>query len=147
MTIQKNQTHFLFFDGVISIVALFLVSLAFFLGFDMTQKNLFIYAGVMAGVIFVGVGAFLTYRIFCCTCYVFDAEGLCLLKKNEKERILFTSQIRHAEYHRLRHLFLGDPKAGHLIICYIDGSDEKTLEISFPMSKIKDLPFAVATIK
>ncbi len=131
MKIKKNIYHILFFDFFFEIISIILISLSFFLGFELSMSNLLIYLLITLSTIIVGILIYFVYASICKTYYEFTYNSILINRKGMIVKTINSNQIKSCEYYRFYHLLLGNPKGGKLVIYYLDDGIEKIIEISF----------------
>lgn len=146
MKIKKDNYHVIFFILFFEIICIALITLGFFLGFELSEKNLLIYLIINLVTILLGVFVYLFYLLICKTYYEFNNEAILVIKKGIIKQIEY-KQIKYCEYHRFINLVFGDPKGGNLLICYIENGIEKNIEISFLKKLIKKVSIKNIGIK
>lgn len=139
MKIKKNIFHIAFLDFFFGIIILFLISLAFFLGFELTKKNVLIYLLIIISVIVVMTLIYVLYYLLCKTYYVFKKDSIIINKNNKEIKTINHNQIKYCEYYGFIKLIFGDPKGGNLIIYYLEDKTEKIIKISFSKKLIKKI--------
>lgn len=131
MKIKKNIFHVIFFDLFFELINIILVTLGFFLGFEITKKNILIYVLIITSIIFFGIVIFCLYYLFCKTYYEFTNDSIKVVRKGNIVKEINYDKIVYWEYYGFISLLLGDPKGGNLIVCYFENEKEENIEISF----------------
>lgn len=131
MKIKKNIFHVIFFNFFFSLINIILTTVGFFLGFEVTKRNILIYFLIIAGIILLGFIICCFYSLFCKTYYEFTKDSLKITRKGNIIKEINYNKIKHCEYCRFGTLLLGDSKGGKLIIYYLEDEIEKNIEVSF----------------
>lgn len=140
MKVKKDIHHVLFFDLFFGTILIVLMSLGFFLGFELVEKNVLIYLASVLCVIATCVTVFLIYKLFCTTYFVFSDDEILLVKKKQILKHVPYVCITAAQYFKFHNLLLGDSKGGKLIVNYVEDNEQNTIEISLTLKKVKRLP-------
>ena len=144
MKVKKSINHILFFDVFFGSILVILVSLGFFLGFDITKNNLLVYFFINLSIVVVCVLVYVLYMMFCSTYYIFTENEIIIAKKQRSTVLIEYNQIHHAEYYKFYKLLLGDSKGGTLIVfCVQENKPQQPLEISLSLKLTKKIPFKV----
>ncbi len=138
MKIKKNIYHIVFFDLFFEIISMILVTLGFFLGFELTNNNILIYLLINCSIFLLGFIVFILYLLICKTYYEFTYNSIKIIKNGNIKKISY-SKIRYCEYYRFINLLLGDSKGGKLIVYYLEDNKEENVEISFSKKLTKKL--------
>jgi hypothetical protein len=147
MQIKKNIYHVLFFDAFFVAIGLFLNTLGFFLGFEITKKIITIYLGTSSAIIFLGAMVFFLYFAICKTYYVFANDSFKIIKDGVEIMKIDYDKIIHCEYHRFASLFLGDSKGGKLVVNYVRDGVEQYIEISLLKRQIEKIDYLRNIVK
>ncbi|MBO5224672.1 MAG: hypothetical protein J6C23_09205 [Clostridia bacterium] len=131
MKIKKDIYHVIFFDSFFELISIVLVTLGFFLGFEVTKTNILIYLLIIGIIILLGVIVFCLYFLFCKTYYEFANDSLKIKRKGNIIKEINYNKIKCCEYYRFVTLLLGDSKGGKLLVYYLEDEIEKNIEISF----------------
>ena len=131
MKIKKDMYHVIFFDLFFELISIVLVSLGFFLGFELTKDNILVYLLIIMGIILFGISIFCLYYLFCRTCYEFRNGSIKITRKGNIVKEISYNKINYCEYYGFINLLLGDSKGGKLLVYYLEDSTEKNIEISF----------------
>lgn len=139
MKIKKDIYHVIFFDLFFELISIILVTVGFFLGFEVTKNNILIYLLIIGVIIFIGIIIYCLYALFCKTYYEFTNDSINIIKKGNIIKKINFEDINYCEYYRFVTLLLGDSKGGKLIVYYLEYSVEKYIEISFSKKLTKKL--------
>lgn len=139
MKIKKNIFHVIFFDLFFEFINIILVTLGFFLGFEITKNNILIYLLIITVIIFFGAIIFCLYYLFCKTYYEFTNDSIKIVRKGNIVKEINYDKIVYWEYFGFTSLLLGDPKGGNLIVCYLENETKENIEISFSKKLAKKL--------
>lgn len=131
MKIKKDIYHVIFFDLFFELISIVLVTLGFFLGFEVTKNNILIYLLIIGILIFLGIIVFCLYSLFCKTYYEFTNDSLKITRKGNIIKDINYNKIKYCEYYRFVTLLLGDSKGGKLMVYYLEDEIEKSIDISF----------------
>ena len=126
MKIKKDINHVIFFDLFFELISIVLVTLSFFLGFEVTKTNILIYLLIIIGII-----VYCLYSLFCRTYYEFTNNSIILIRKKNIINEINYDKLNYYEYYRFTTLLLGDPKGGKLIAYYFEDGVEKFIDVSF----------------
>lgn len=147
MKVKKDIYHILFFEIFFGIILIILGTIGFFLGFELSKKNILIYLFSIVLVIMVEMIIYIMYLLLCKTYYEFTNDSVILKKCDKKLKLIKYSQIRYCEYYKFSSLLLGNSNGGKLIVYFKENNVEKSIEISFPMKLIKRIPIGNIQIK
>lgn len=147
MKIKKDIYHVIFFDLFFELISIVLVTLGFFLGFEVTKNNILIYLLIIGIVFLLGIIIYCLYSLFCKTYYEFTNDSIKIIRKENIIKEINYDKIKYCEYHRFVTLLLGDSKGGKLIIYYLEDSEEKYIEISFLKRMTKKISIKNILIK
>lgn len=131
MKLKKDIYHVIFFDLFFELISIALVTLGFFLGFEVTKNNILIYLLIIGINIILGIIVFCLYSLLCKTYFEFENDSLKITRKGNIVKEINYNKIKYCEYYRFVSLLLGDSKGGKLMIYYLEDEIEKNIEISF----------------
>lgn len=147
MKIKKDIYHVIFFDLFFELISIFLVSLGFFLGFQVTINNFLIYLLIIGILILMGIIVYCLYSLFCKTYYEFTNNSIKITRKEKIIKEINYNKISYCEYYRFATLLLGNPKGGKLIVYYSEDDVEKYIEVSFLRKLTKKIMINYILIK
>ena len=147
MKIKKNIYLVLFFDAFFVAIGLFLNTVGFFLGFEITKKIITIYLGASSAIIFLGAMVFLLYFAICKTYYVFANDSFKIIKDDVEIMKIDYDKIIQCEYHRFASLLLGDSRGGNLVVNYVCDGVVQYIEISLLKRQIEKIDYLKNAIK
>lgn len=131
MKLKKDIYHVIFFDLFFELISIALVTLGFFLGFEVTKNNILIYLLIIGINIILGIIVFCLYSLLCKTYFEFENDSLKITRKGNIVKEINYNKIKYCEYYRFVSLLLGDSKGGKLMIYYLEDEIEKNIDISF----------------
>lgn len=131
MKIKKDIYHVIFFDLFFELISITLVTLGFFLGFEVTKNNILIYLLIIGILIVLGIIVFCLYSLFCKTYYEFENDSLKITRKGNIVKEINYNKLKYCEYYGFATLLLGDSKGGKLMVYYLEDEIEKSIDISF----------------
>ena len=141
MKIKHNIYHVIFFDIFFVTISLCIVSLGFFLGFELSQNNMAIYLIVNATIVFLGATVYIGYILSCKKYYELTKDSIKIVKNGILIEEIRYSQIRHCEYHCFYELFFGDSSGGKLVVYYNETGIQKRMEISCLKKTIRKIDY------
>ena len=141
MKVKKNNIYVLFLDILYAIVFTTLVTISFFLGFDITKNNVIVFLLIILSIVITCVIIYFSYSVLCKSYYVFEEDRLLYVNKSEERVLLEYIKIRQAEYYKFYNLLIGDPRSGKLIVYYQENDEEKRIEIPMSFKTVRKLPF------
>lgn len=130
MKIKKDIYHVIFFDLFFELISITLITLGFFLGFEVTKNNILIYLLIIEILIVLGIIVFCLYSLFCKTYYEFENDSLKITRKGNIVKEINYNKLKYCEYYGFATL-LGDSKGGKLMVYYLEDEIEKSIDISF----------------
>lgn len=131
MKVKKYIFHVIFFNFFFGLISIILTTVGFFLGFEITKRNILIYFLIIIGIVFLEFIICCFYSLFCKTYYEFTNNSLKITRKGNIIKDINYNKIKYCEYYRFVTLLLGDSKGGKLIIYYLEDEIEKNIEVSF----------------
>ena len=131
MKIKKDIYHVIFFDLFFELISITLVTLGFFLGFEVTKNNILIYLLIIGILIVLGIIVFCLYSLFCKTYYEFENDSLKITRKGNIVKEINYNKLKYCEYYGFATSLLGDSKGGKLMVYYLEDEIEKSIDISF----------------
>ena len=139
MKVKKNIFHIAFFCFFFGIITILLVSLGFFLGFELKKENILTYLLIIISIIVLMIFIFIIFSLLCKTNYEFRKDQILINKNNQTIKTINHNQIKCCEYYSFLKLIFGDPKGGRLIIYYLEDGVEKNINISFSKKLAKKI--------
>lgn len=147
MKIKKDIFHVIFFNFFFGLISIILTTVGFFLGFEVTERNILIYFLIIMGIVFLGFIICCFYSLFCKTYYEFTDDSLKINRKGNIIKEINYNKIKYCEYYRFVTLLLGDSKGGKLIVYYLEDEIEKSIGISFLKKLTKKINIKNISIK
>ncbi len=139
MKIKKNFFHVIFFSLFFELISIILVTIGFFLGFEINKNNILIYLLIIICIIFLGFIICCVYFLFCKTYYEFTNNSIKITRKDNLVKEINYNTIIYCEYYKFITLLWGDSKGGKLMVYYLENDIEKNIEISFSKKLTKKL--------
>ena len=127
MKIKNNIYHVIFFDVFFVAICLFIVAMGFFLGFELSPKNITIYLSINGIIVLLGVIVFIGYILLCKSYYEFTSKSIKIVKNKGIIKEIGYNQIHFCKYCSFYELLLGDPSGGRLIIYYNENGAEQCM--------------------
>ncbi len=139
LSIKKNYYHVLFFIIIFELESFILITLCFFLGFEISSYSISILLIIIIAIIIFGIIIFSLYLLLCQTYYEFTNNSIKIIKKGSVIDEIICEKIKYCEYYSFISLLFLDSKGGNLIVYYWDDGVEKSIEISFIKRLIKKI--------
>lgn len=147
MKVQRGRNLVLFFKLLVDAEIIFLGSLTFFLGFDATKANFLIFLTIILVIIIWGWLIFLFYALCYRVYYEFNNEGIYLIKRNNKQKIVEYNKIISAEYYRVYHLLLGNSSGGILRVIFLHNGKMMYKDIAISLKQLRRLLLHKVVVK
>jgi len=130
MTIQNHKIQFVFIDCFFTFVCMFLISLCYFSGFDITVYSLLFYLlSIFIVVLLCCIGLILFS--YCYNSYTEISNNKIIVYKNKTVILeVDVKKIKYCKYESIWNLLLLDPKGGYYRVFYDDDNKTKCLFIS-----------------
>lgn len=136
MRVKQGSNVFLFIDILYICISIFIVSLAYFLGYDITTRGMLIYLGIVLSIVLVGIMVFLLYLLLCKKYIVFDDEKITIVHNGEIKKTVYYNKVFYSEHYSIFHLLLLSSCGGCVFITYFEGYEQKQLEFAISKQKI-----------
>ncbi len=136
MKIRKNENLFIFLLVLFDIALIFIISLAYFLGWKLNVNNFIIYCIIITFLLLMSLFSYLLFIFLNKSVIIFTDNEIIEINKNKETIIISYIDIWYSKYSGIFNTFIFVDGGGYLSI-YRSNDEDNPITISISKRKLK----------